>query len=183
MFREIELATMQVEAILQDYLLRGELQPRGQLVSYLNDRNWTYLPVRNAVFSALAADRRVGEIKQPAAVINKDRLAALSIVREEEAAQVQLPTGERPVVFYVAHFAIQGNLHVRSDAPDEDILDDLHDYFPVSEATVFPVRPIATAPTRKVPLLMISRPLTQAYQVIRAPAGEQQAVSESNQSV
>ncbi|UCG26210.1 MAG: hypothetical protein JSW55_09580 [Chloroflexota bacterium] len=178
MFRDIELATMQVEAILQNYMLRGELQPRGQVVAYLNDHNWTYLPVRNAVFSALAADRRVGEIKQSAAVINKNRLAALSILREEEAAQVQLPTGERPVVFYVAHFAIQGNLHVRSDAPDEDILDDLHDFFPVSEVTIFPVRPVATPPTRQVPLLLISRPLTQAYQVIKGPAGEPQAASD-----
>ena len=178
MFGEIELVTLQVEAILQDYMLRGELQPRGQLVAYLNDRNWTYLPVRNAVFSPLAADRRVGEIKQSAAVINKNRLAALSILREEDTEQIQLPTGERPVVFYVAHFAIQGNLHVRSDAPDEDILDDLHDFFPVSDVTIFPVRPIATALTRKVPLLLISRPLTQAYQVMKGPAVAPQAESD-----
>ena len=180
MFREIKLATLQVEALLQDYILRGELQPRGQLVAYLNDRNWTYLPVRNTVFSALAADRRVGEIRQAAAVINKNRLAALSILREEDAGQVQLPTGERPVVFYIAHFAIQGNLHVRSDAPDEDILDDLHDFFPVSDVTIFPVRPVATTLTRKVPLLLISRPLTQAYQVMKGPAAAPQ--EESDQS-
>lgn len=180
MFREIELATLQVEAILQDYMLRGELQPRGQLVAYLNDRNWTYLPVRNAALSALAADRRVGEIRQSSAVINKDRLAAMSILREDEAAQIQLPIGERPVVFYIAHFAIQGNLHVRSDAPDEDILDDLHDFFPVSKVTIFPVRPVATAPTRQVPLLLISRPLTQAYQVIRGAAGGPQETSDQS---
>lgn len=174
MFREIELATIQVEAILQDYILRGEMQPRGQLVAYLNDRNWTYLPVRNATLSALASDRRVGEVKQSAAVINKNRLAALSILRQEDAGQVQLPTGERPVVFYLAHFAIQGNLHVRSDAPDEDILDDLHDFFPVSDVTVFPVRPVAAALARKIPLLMISRPLTQAYQVMKGQAGDSQ---------
>lgn len=170
MFREIKLATVQVEAILQDYMLRGEMQPRGQLVSYLNDRNWTYLPVQNAVFSALAADRRVNEIKQATAVINKDRLAALSVLKEEDVSELQLPQDMRPVVFYVAHFAIQGQLHVRADAPDEDILDDLHDYFAVTGATVFPVRPVAVAPTRQVPLLLISRPLTQAYQVIKSGA-------------
>jgi hypothetical protein len=174
MFRQIELATLQVEAIMQDYFLRGELQPRGQLVSYLNDRNWTFLPVKNAVFSALAADRRVGEIKQAAAVINKNRLAALSLIDQEEAAGVQVPAGARPVIFYVAHFAIQGQLHVRPDAPDEDILDDMHDYFPVTEARIFPVRPLAVAPTRQVPLLLISRPLTQAYQVVKGVASDDQ---------
>jgi hypothetical protein len=175
MFRQIELASLQIEAILQDYLLRGELQPRGQLVSYLNDRNWTFLPVKKAVFSALAADRRVGEIKQAASVINKSRLAVLSVLDEEEVAGIQLPTGTRPVIFYVAHFAVQGQLHARPDAPNEDILDELHDYFPVTQATIFPVRPVAVMPTRQVPLLMISRPLTQAYQVVNNPAAEGQA--------
>ena len=172
MFRHIELATLQVEAILQDYILKGELQPRGQLISYLNDHNWTFLPFMNSVFNSLAADRKVGEIKQAASVVNKNRLAVLSVLKEEEAAEIQLPLGERPVIFYVGNFAIQGSLHVRSDAPDEDILDDLHDFFPVTEATIFPVRPVAVAPTRKVPLLMISRPLTQAYQVVKGPGGE-----------
>jgi len=166
-FRQIELATLQVEAILQNYVLRGELQPRGQLVAYLNDRNWTFLPFKNAVFSPLATDRRVGEIKQALSVINKKQLAALCVLTEEDAADVQLPSGTRPVVFYVAHFAVQGQLHVRPDAPDEDILDDLHDYFPITQATIFPVRPVAATPTRQVPLLLISRPLTQAYQVVK----------------
>ncbi len=167
MFREIELMTLRVEAILQDYMLRCDLQPRGQLISFLNDKNWTYIPVKNAVFSALANDRRVGEIKQAAASINKNRLATLSVLSEEEASQIQLPIGERQVVFYVAHFAVQGTLHVRSDAPDEDMLDDLHDFFPVSKATIFPVRPVAATLTRQVPLLLISRPLVQAYQVVK----------------
>lgn len=170
MFREIKLSTLQVEAILEDYLLRGEMQPRGQLVAYLNDLNWTFLPFKNAVFSALATDRRVGEIKQAAAVLNKNRLAALSVLREEDASQVQLPQGKRPVVFYIAHFAIQGQLHVRPDAPDEDILDDLHDFFPISNATIFPVRPVPATPTRQVPLLLVSRLLTQAYQVVKGDA-------------
>lgn len=174
MFRQIELATLQVEAILQDYILQGELQPRGQLVSYLNDRNWTFLPVKNVVFSALAADRRVGEIKQASSVINKNQLAALCVVDEKEAAEVQLPVGTRPVIFYIAHFAVQGQLHVRSDAPDEDILDDLHDYFPVTQATIFPVRPVAATPARQVPLLLISRPLTQAYQVVKSQTNQGQ---------
>ena len=176
MFREIELTTLRVEAILQDYMLRCDLQPRGHLISFLNDKNWTYIPVKNVVLSALAADRRVGEIKQAAASINKNRLAALSLLNEEEAAQVQLPLGERPVVFYIARFAVQGTLHVRSDAPDEDILDDLHDFFPVSKATIFPVRPVAATPVRQVPLLLISRPLVQAYQVVKgANEGSQTA--------
>jgi hypothetical protein len=176
-FREIELMTLRVEAILQDYLLRCDLQPRGQLISFLNDKNWTNIPVKNAVLSPLAADRRVGEIKQAAASINKNRLAALSVLSEEEVAQIQLPLGERPVVFYIAQFAVQGTLHVRPDAPDEDILDDLHDFFPVSKASIFPVRPVAAVPTRQVPLLLISRPLIQAYQVVKGANDGSQASS------
>ena len=40
---------------------------------------------------------------------------------------------------------------------------------PVTKAKIFPVRPLAVTPTRQVPLLLISRPLTQAYQVVKGP--------------
>jgi hypothetical protein len=179
MFRQIELATLQVEAILQDFVLRGELQPRGPLISYLNDRNWEFLLVKNAVFSALAADRRVGEMKQATCVINKRHVAALCLLDEGEAGGVQLPVDSRPVVFYVAQFAVQGQLHVRADAPDEDVLDELHDFFPVTQAAIFPIQPLAASPSRQVPLLLIGRPLIQAYQVARGQAGASQPAQDT----
>ena len=64
MFRQIELDSFQVELFLEDYLVKGNLQPRGDMLTYLNDRNWLHLPLRNAELFSLASDRRVASIKK-----------------------------------------------------------------------------------------------------------------------
>lgn len=165
MFRQIELSTYKVEAILNDYLVRGDLKPRGQFLIYMNDKNWSYIPFTDAELCPLAVDRRVGVMKKALTVVNKASLEVLAIVSEEEARDIQLPISKRGAIFYTKKFAIQGLLHVSSDAPDEDLLDEMHQYYPVSEAAIYPLAPIATVPTERVPVLFISRPLIQAYRV------------------
>lgn len=167
MFREIELATFRVEAILQDYLYKADLQPRGDLLGYLNDRNWQFIPFRNGELHVLAADRRVGAMQQELATVNKLRLTLLSVLEKEQAANIHLQITTRPAVFYFDNIAVQGKLHVPPDAPDEDLLDELHDFFSVSDAVVFPIRPMAVEPTREVPLLFVNRLMIQSYHVLK----------------
>lgn len=165
MFREIKLSTIQIEAVLADYLLRADFQPKGELVAYLNDRNWTYVPFMSGELLPLAADRRVGAMKQALTTVNKSRLEVLSLLKEDQAQNVVLPAAGRRVLFYVGQFAVQGHLHVSADAPAEDLLDELHDFYAVSSASIYPLQPVATAPTEKVPLLLINRCMVQAYRV------------------
>lgn len=167
MFREIELDTFRVEAVLQDYLLRAEFQPRGDLLAYLNDRNWQYISFRNCEVNALAADRRVGVMQQEVTTVNKHTLSVLSVLDKEQSADVHLQVTTRPVVFYLGQFAVQGQLHVPSDAPDEDLLDELHDFFPISDASIYSILPVASQPKRGVPLLFVNRMLVQTYHVLK----------------
>lgn len=167
MFRDIELPTFRVEAILQDYLLRADLQPRGDLLSYLNDRNWEFITFRNGELHALADDRRVGAMPQEMTTVNKRRLSVLSVLDKEQAATLQFQITTRASVFYFDHFAVQGKLHVPPDAPDEDLLDEMHDFFSVSDAVLFPIRPMALQPAKEVPVLLVNRAMIQTYHVLK----------------
>jgi hypothetical protein len=167
MFREIELKTYKVEGIMLDYILRASLQPRGHLLAFMNDRNWEYIPFFDAELLPLAQDSRVGSMRKEFLSVNKQNLCLLSLLDPGATADVQIPIAHRSIIFHLGLFAVQGELHVTSDAPDEDLMDDLHDYFPVTSASIYPIRPIATPPTAKVPLMFISRPLIQAYQVLK----------------
>jgi hypothetical protein len=163
MFREIELETIQVEVILDDYVMQSDMQPRGDLGVYLNDRNWTFVPFQNAELLPLPMDRRVERVRRAQIVVNKQRMAVISVLREEQAEQIQLLSTTRPVVLYTSHFAVKGQLHVNTEAPQEDLLSEMHDFHGLTKVSVYPLREIATAPTASVPLLFIRRHLVQVY--------------------
>ncbi len=167
MFREIELKTYKVEGILLDYVLRATLQPRGHLLAFMNDRNWEFVPFQDAELFPLAHDSKLGAMRKEHLSVNKQNLCFVSLLDSEAIPDIQIPIAHRSIIFHLGLFAVQGELHVTSDAPDEDLLDDLHDYFPVTAASIYPIRPVATPPSAKVPLLFISRQLIQAYQVIK----------------
>ena len=167
MFRDIELKTYKVEGILLDYVLRASLQPRGNLLSFMNDRNWEYIPFQDAELFPLAQDARVGGMRKEQISVNKQNLCLLSLLDPDATSDVRIPIAHRSIIFHLELFAVQGELHVTSDAPDEDLMDDLHDYFPVTAASIYPIRPISSPPKAQVPLLFISRPLIQAYQVLK----------------
>jgi hypothetical protein len=172
MFGEIELSTYAIEVILDDYLVRGELQPRGEILTYINDRNWDFIAFRNCELLPLAKESRVGAINQDLLVINKKHLCAISILDKSQAESIRLQEGDRSLICYINQFAIQGIAHVHAEAPDEDMLDDMHDYYALSEASIFPIRPVSVSPKQKVPLLIIRRGRIQAYRVQSAAKGK-----------
>jgi hypothetical protein len=104
-------------------------------------------------------------MKPSITVVNKRNLEVLSVISEEDANNVHPTYALRPALFILGHFVVQGDLHVSEDAPDEDMLDDMHDFFAVTHGSVFPFRSVASLPTERVPLLFISRTAVQVYRV------------------
>jgi hypothetical protein len=142
------------------------------MIVYLNDRNWSFVPLRNTEIAPIAADRRVGAITQDLVVVNKSEIIAVSILDVEEANKIQVARAKRPVVFHAGWFAVRGNLHIREDAPDEDLLDEMHDFYPISKASVYPIKPVAEGPNQAAPLLLINRPLVKIYHSYDDDSGE-----------
>jgi hypothetical protein len=166
-FGEIQLPKVRVEVVLADYVIRGDMQPRGDLISYMNDPHWSFVALRESELFPLALDRRVKGVRQSLTVVNKAYIRALMLLDEDDAQRLSYPVTGRPVIFYSEYFAIQGNLRVSADAPDEDLLDDMHDFYALTEVSIYPLRPTASSPGPGAPLALISRPLLQAYQLRR----------------
>jgi hypothetical protein len=166
MFGELQLKTYQAEVVLEDYLIKANVQPRGSMLVYLNDKQRPFLPFDDAEIYPLAVERQITCIKQPNIVLNKRYLKILVVPNEADAENEQLLASKRPVAVYTGFFVIQGQLHVNADARDQDLLDETKDYFAMSDASIYPIRKVLTPPTRRVPLLYLSRELIQVYHVV-----------------
>ena len=167
MHRDLNRPLLQVEAILNDFLLRGRLTPLGELLNFLNDRRHSVFSFEACELLPLSPERLIKGIKQEALTINRRQLVTLGLLDEAQAAAERLLKASRPVVFYTAQFAIQGQLHVNVDARDTNLMEDSRDFYAVSQATLFPLRPLAQPVTRQLPLLMIQREQVQAYHLRR----------------
>ena len=169
MLNQVQATTFQVEVILPDYLLRANLTPLGQMATYLNDRARGNVRFTDLELSPFATDRQVKVINQPLVTVDKHTIELVSVTNPEQATEIQVLQSKRSAVFYTAHFAIQGYIHVNADARDDDLLDETRDFFPMSEVSVFPLRATAVTPTRRVPMAMLSRLQVQLYHVLAAP--------------
>ena len=167
MHRDLNRPLLQVEAVLSDFLLRGSLTPLGELLNFLNDRRRGAFTFAACELLPLSPERQLKGIKQDTLTVNRSQLVTLALLDEAQAAAERLLKASRSVVFYTAQFAIQGELHVNVDARDSDLMDDSRDFYPLSQATLFSLRPIAQPITRQVPLLMLQRAQVQAYHLRR----------------
>lgn len=165
MFAEIQFTSLAVEVLLSDYLLQGELRSRGDIVIYLNDRNYPSFILYDCALSPLDSNRRVETIKQDMISVEKAEVAAVSALDKTALENAHLSVARRMTTIYVSRFAIHGYLHVPADAPDEDLLDETRDFFGITEGSIYPLIPVGTTPFEKPSLLLVNRGRIQAYNV------------------
>ncbi len=168
---ELTLPVYQVEAAMPSFLLRGDFQPRGDLLIYLNDQTYSYLRFDDVTLLTLLSDYQVPHVRQPSMTLNRLLLTYVAILESEQAERLQILQTKRPAVFYSDWCAIRGHLHVSTEVRDDDLLGQTRDFFAVSDASIFPLRTITAVPTARVPLVMINRHVLTAYHVHR-PKGE-----------
>lgn len=163
MFGDLELPTFTVEMITTRHWLRGEFQPRGDIIIYMNDRRHTFFRLDEAEMKPLTTAAQVRGFRQPMMSVSRRQLVAVSVLDDEIMEHVQLMQAKRPFIFYTEWFAIHGNLHINPDAPDEDVFDENHDFYAVSDASVFPIQAARQQPARRVKLLSLHKNAVHAH--------------------
>ena len=164
---ELILPSYAFEAVTTDFLFRGMFQPRGELTVFTNDPRYVYYTFNDIEMFPINTGYQISCIKQSVINVNRNKIVFISLIDKADAKKVQVLAAKRPVVFYSESFAIQGYLHTNSDFPDNDLLDDARDFFPMTEATIFPLKSAPTAITRQVPLLVINRHQATGYHVFK----------------
>ncbi len=137
-------------------LLKGSFMPRGDLLIYLNDQNRDNYPINDVTLYPLLPDYKVRPIHQETIVTLKDNLIYLALTNNEDAAKIQIMQSKRPVIFYTQLFAIRGQFHVHEEKRDDDMVDTDKPFAVITDASVFPLRPVAHEPQRHVPLLALN---------------------------
>lgn len=168
MFGKLELPVFRVEVIIPGFLVRAAFQPKGDLLIFMNDRRYDMARFDEAELHPIMPDAQVKGIKQEMMALNKRFISGIAMLEPERLQNVMLLATKRPFVVYTEWFAIRGDLHVNSDARDDDVFDETRDFFAITDASVYPVRTLRKAPTRKVPLIALNRHAIYAYHPFHA---------------
>jgi len=165
MFAEIQFTTFNVEAVLPDYVVRGILRSRGEVLNYLNDRRYPTFSLYDCELVPLSSDRKISTISQELVTIDKKRVVVVSVLDESVKDDLHLTISERIVIFYCGNLAIHGLLHVPADAPDEDILDETKDFFGITDGSIYSLIPVGAEPHSNAPLMLLNQHAVAAYSV------------------
>lgn len=162
---ELQLPILKIEAISNQFLYRGNLQPRGEFLTFLNDRRFLTYHFTEAAFYPLMDGYRVNTIKLEAINVKWTDLIYIALRDEADVERVQLMQASRPVTFYTRDLAIRGNFHVNPDAHENDLLDETRTFIGVSDAMIYPLRQLVAKPMQRVPLLALNWQRIESYHV------------------
>ena len=161
----IQFEPISVDVSTGNFIVRGEVEARGDLLIFLNDHNRASFPILNAQIMPDGPEYKVSPIKQTSFTASQERIAFVALIDEADAAKVQYVQASRPVVFYTNWLAIRGDLHVSSESRDDELLEPTKDFFAVTNASVYPIRQMTHKPQRQYPLIAIQRSNIVGYHV------------------
>ncbi len=161
----LQFQPVSVDVSTGNFLVRGEIEPLGDLIIFLNDRHHSSFPILNAQLMPNGPEYKVPPIKQASFTVNQELIAFLAVVNEADAQKVQFVQTYRPVVFYTNWFAIRGNLHVHGEARDNELMDPTKDFFAVTNVSIFPIRQMTHQPQRTYPLAAVYRAGVIGYHI------------------
>lgn len=168
MFGKLELPTFRVEVVLPGFWISAAFQPKGDLLIFMNDRRYDVVRFDAVEMVPMMPDAQVKGMKQEMMALNKNVISGIALLEPEKIGNLMLLASKRPFVVYTEWFAIRGDLHINADARDEDVFDETKNYFAVTDASIYPLRNVRKAPTRKVPLFIINRHAIYAYHPFQA---------------
>ncbi len=164
---ELKFTSFAVETITPQFLLNGRFQPRGDLFIYLNDRRHLFFHFSETVFRPMLAAYQVNPVKLPDMNISWRHIVYMSLLEEDILENLQILQSKRPVAFYTDRFAIRGALHVNPDAHEQDLVDETRDFLVVTDAMIYPLRPVKAVPSKKAPLLALNRHHILGYHIVK----------------
>jgi len=164
---EIKLDTVNIEIITSNFAVTGGFQPRGELMTNLNDKRYTFFSAIDATLRPKLIGYQVKNIAQPNFNINRNSIIYFAVKEAEYLEKIQIMQAKRPIVVYTDDLAIRGNFHVNPDARDTDLFDETRDFAAMTDVSIYPLRPMANAPTRSVPFLAISWRHVLAYHAVK----------------
>jgi hypothetical protein len=96
----IRLENWKVEVAIPNLLIKATLQPRGDLMIFLNNLTYTSFTFNDVELVPLGTDYQVKGVKQPMMNVTRNAISFMSVLEPEKATQIQLLQSKRLMVFY-----------------------------------------------------------------------------------
>lgn len=152
-----------VELSIPSFLIKARFQPRGDMLIFLNNLTYLSFYFEDVEMLPLGTKYQFKGVKQPGMTINREAISFMSILDAKDLDKMQLLSAKRTIVCYTQWFAVRGDFHVNVEAPDENLFDEKYEFFPLTDATVYPLRKIMNKPVTKLPALLINRTAILGY--------------------
>ena len=163
---ELKLETIAAEIVTDHFIINGGYQPRGELMTNLNDKRFTFFNISDVALRPQLVGYQIKSIPQPSFNINRNSIVYFAVKKAEYLKKIQIMQAKREVVIYTSNLAIRGDFHSNPDARDTDLFDETRDFAAMTDISIYPIRQTANAPIRTIPFLAISWRHVVAYHTI-----------------
>ena len=155
---QIELPVYRAEAITCDYRVRGNFQPIGPMLTFLNDSQRRYAQFQEATLAPFDAGNPLGELQRPVVMVRKEEIVAISILDQEGIDAARLLATRRKMIVYTPRFVIQGYFHMGADDVPLDILSSsANNFIGATETTLYPLQAVQHSPQMTSRLMLNNR--------------------------
>jgi len=140
------------------YVLIGQSESTNAFLGWLNNPNKQTLDLFEVEALSLDPHATLVNLSQPLVTLPKRQVQAIDLVSPEAQSSVQLTSRTELAVLYTDRFVIQANMHPSGDMPIGNIFNVIGgDFFPVSDARLYPLVPTRKLPTDQARVLVVNK--------------------------
>jgi hypothetical protein len=164
---EVPNKQIQLEVLTEHYLIHGNVQPVGMLMTYLDSPDRTNLNFKDVTMTGLGTDSTVDSIKIKGLWVQRREIIALCLSEADLQGAVQKLPAHEKLRIYLPRFMIQGTLTHGQDTRLGDMFEVMKGtWAAVTNAQVFPLTTMKVHPFREAPFLLVNKDLIRFYEAI-----------------
>jgi hypothetical protein len=146
------------------YMLIGQSESTNAFLGWLNNPNKQTLDLFEVQGLSLEPDATLVNFSQPMVTLPKRQIESIDLVSVEAQESVQMSTRAELSVLYTQRFVIQAYMHPSGDMSVSNIFNVAGgDFFPISDARLYPVIPTRQLPTDRSRVLIMNKLVVNFY--------------------
>jgi hypothetical protein len=153
-----------IRVYTSSYVLTGQSESTNSFLGWLNNTAKQTIDLSEVEGLCLDPNALLVRFKQPLVVVPKRQIVAIELLSPEAIASISVSQRTELCVLYTACYVIQGGMHVSGELAVTNLLNVLSsDYFPVSQARIYPILPSRKLPADYAYRLIVNRAHVHFY--------------------
>jgi hypothetical protein len=164
----IQRRAFPVEVLTPHYLIKGEMEPIGPMLVYLNDPERRTYVFKKAEALSIQEGNLASHFHAEALMVRQENMIAIRLAEKVGQSTMPLLARKEKIRVFTDAFVIQGYFHCGQDVQLNDIFDLAKgDWVPSSEAIVHALFQLKRPVFDSAPILIINRRHMHFYQPVK----------------